>query len=273
MYVMVGVDGDVVWNAWMVLHGLAPRTMYASNRFSYVWVHGMALVLGTGRGGWWCCTPVVTGGHSRRGTVHSSMRPLSAYMQVHSGPLGGAPRRPWGMENPHGYNWCWLGTTLQCVLVASGGHEGQHAGCLDEEGVRGPLWQGVVAHGGGGAYNPQDIAERLAMEDAMCETVCRCSGRCKGKAPAPKFQWMRQAEMPECWKYMVPKLTAAGVVALSCCLSYEQFWRYCGACGVKVLREGGRDSHASADIACDEPGTECATTCEGGNEGETGWVT
>ena len=45
--------------------------------------------------------------------------------------------------------------------------------------------------------------------------------------------------MPECWKYMVPKLTAAGVVALSCCLSYEKFWQYCGACGVKVLREGG----------------------------------
>ena len=36
---------------------------------------------------------------------------------------------------------------------------------------------------------------------------------------------------------------------------------------------GGGDSHASADIACDEPGTECATACEGGNEGETGWVT
>ena len=73
----------------------------------------------------------------------------------------------------------------------------------------------------------------------MCETVCRCSGRCKCKAPAPKFQWMRQAEMAECWKYMVPKVTAAGVVALSCCLSYEQFWQYCGASAVKVLREGG----------------------------------
>ena len=46
--------------------------------------------------------------------------------------------------------------------------------------------------------------------------------------------------MPECWKYMVPKLTAAGVVALSCCLWYEQLWQYCGACGVKVLREGGK---------------------------------
>ena len=135
VYLMVRVDGDVVCSAWMVLHGMAPRTMYASNRFSYVQVHGMALVLGTGRGGWWCCTPVVTGGHSRRGTVHSSMRPHSAYMQVHSGPLGGALRRPWGMENPYGYNWCWLGTTPQCLLVASGGHGGQHAGCLDKEGV------------------------------------------------------------------------------------------------------------------------------------------
>ena len=135
MYLMVQVDGDVVCSAWIVLHGMAPRTMYASSPFSYVGVHGMALVLGTGRGSWWWCTPVVTGGHSRRGTVHSSMRPHSAYMQVHSGPLGGAPRRPWGMENPYGYNWCWLGTTLQCLLVVSGGHGGQHAGCLDEEGV------------------------------------------------------------------------------------------------------------------------------------------
>ena len=96
MYVMVQVDGDVVCSAWMVLRGMAPRTMYANNRFWYVRVHGMALVLGMGRGGWWCCTPVVTGEHSRHGTVHSSMRPHSGYMQVHSGPLGGGPRRPWG---------------------------------------------------------------------------------------------------------------------------------------------------------------------------------
>ena len=107
----------------------------------------------------------------------------------------------------------------------------------------------------------------------MCETVCRCSGRCKCKAPAPKFKWMRQAEMAECWKYMVPKLTAAGLVALSCCLSYKQFWQYCGACGVKFLREGGGDNHASAGIACDESGAECAKAREGGNEGATGWVT
>ena len=168
-------------------------------------------------------------------TVHSSMRPHSAYMQVHSGPLVGAPRRPWGMENLYRYNWCWLGTTLQCLLVASGGHGGQHAGCLDEEVVWRPLWQDVVAHGGDGADNPRDIIERLGLEGAMCETVCRCIGRCKCKAPAPKFQWLRQPEMVECWKYMVPKLTAAGVVDLSCCLSYEQFWQHCG---LKVQREG-----------------------------------
>ena len=172
MYVMVRVDGDVVCSAWMVLRGMAPGTMYANNRLWYVRVHGMALVLGTGRGGWWCYTPVVTGEHFRHRIAHSSMRPRSAYMQVHSGPLGGAPRRPWGMEIPYGYNWSWLGTTLQCLFVASGGHGGQHPECLDEEGVWGTLWQDVVAHVGGGAYNPQDIAERLALEGAMCETVC-----------------------------------------------------------------------------------------------------
>ena len=112
MYVMVKVDGDVVCSAWMVLHGMAQRMMYPSNWFSCVRVRGMALVHGTGRGGWWCYTLVVTGGHSRHGIVHSSMRLHSAYMQVHSGPLGGAPRRPWGMENPSGFNRCWLGTTL-----------------------------------------------------------------------------------------------------------------------------------------------------------------
>ena len=100
MYVMVRVNGDVVCSAWIVLPGTAPHTMYPNNRFSYVREHGMALVPGTGRGGWWCYTPVVTGEHSRNGIVHSSMRLHSAYMQVHSGPLGGAPRRPWGMGNP-----------------------------------------------------------------------------------------------------------------------------------------------------------------------------
>ena len=221
---MVKVDGDVVCSAWMVLPGMSQRMMYPNNRFWYARVHGIALVHGTGRGGWWCYTSVVTGEHSRHGIVHSSMRLHSAYMQVHSGQLGGAPRRPWAMEKPSGYNWCWLGTTLQCLLVASGGHGGQHPQCVDDGGVWDALWQDVVAHVGSAAYNPQDIAETLAQEGAMCATVCRCSARCKCKAPTPKFQWMQQAEMPECWKYMVAKLTAAGVVDLSCCLSYEQFW-------------------------------------------------
>ena len=43
---------------------------------------------------------------------------------------------------------------------------------LGRGGCLGTIVAGVVAHGGGGAYNPQDIGERLAMEDAMCETVC-----------------------------------------------------------------------------------------------------
>ena len=114
---------------------------------------------------------------------------------------------------------------------------------------------------------------RTLLKGAMCETVCRCSGRCKCKAPAPKFQWMRQAEMAEYWKYMVPKLTAAGVVDLSCCLSYEQFWQRCGECRVKVLREGGGDRHDSTGTPCDESGAECATAREGGNEGATCWPT
>ena len=246
MYVMVKVEGDVVCSAWMVLPGMAQHMMYPSNRFWYLWVHGMPLVIGTGRGGWWCYPPVVTGGQPRHGIVHSSMRLHSAYMQVHSGPLGGAPRRPWGMANPSGYNWCWLGTTLQCLLVLSGGHGGQRAQCLDDGGVWGTLWQDVVAHVRSDAYNPHDIAERLAQEGAMCATVCGC------KAPTPKFQWMQQAEMPECWKYMVAKLTAAGVVDLSCCLSYEQFWQGRDIEGERMGdtgREGGRDTEREREWA------------------------
>ena len=54
--------------------------------------------------------------------------------------------------------------------------------------------------------------------------------------------------MAECWKYMVPKLTAAGVVALSSCLSYEEFWQSCGACGVKVLVGGGGGTGMPAQV-------------------------
>ena len=73
----------------------------------------------------------------------------------------------------------------------------------------------------------------------MCVIVCRCSGHCKCKAPTPKFHWKQQAEMPECWKYVVAKLTAARVVDLSLCVSYEQLWQRCGECNVMVIREGG----------------------------------
>ena len=88
---MVKVDGDAVCSARMVLHGRVQHMMCHSNRLWYVQVHGMPPVHDTGRGGWWWWyTLVVNGGHSHHGTVHSSMRLHSAYMQVHSGPLGGA---------------------------------------------------------------------------------------------------------------------------------------------------------------------------------------
>ena len=184
---MVKVDGDAVCSAWMVLRGTVQHMMYHSNQLWYVQLHCMPLVHGMGRGGWWCHTLVVTSRHSHHGLVHSSTRLHSAYVQVHSGALGGAPRRPWGMENPLGYNQCWLGTTLQCLLVASGGHGAQHPQCLDDGGVWGTLWQDVVANLGRRVYNPQAIAERLAVEGCMCVTMCQCSGHCKCKAPTPKF--------------------------------------------------------------------------------------
>ena len=59
------------------------------------------------------------------------------------------------------------------------------------------------------------------------------------QSPCTKIPMDAAGRDAECWKHMVRKLTAAGVVALSCCLSYEQFWQYCGACGVKVVWEGG----------------------------------
>ena len=88
-------------------------------------------------------------------------------------------------------------------------------------------------------YNPHAIAERLAEEGGRCVTLCSCSGHCKCTAPTPKFEWKQQAEMPECRKYIMAKLKAAGVVDLSCCLSYEQLWQRFRECIVKVLRKGG----------------------------------
>ena len=105
----------------------------------------------------------------------------------------------------------------------------------------------------------------------MCVTVRRCNGHCKCKAPTLKFQCKQQAEMPECWKYMVAKLTGARVVDLSCCLSYEQLWQRCGECNVRVLREGGGDGHDITGTACDESGAKCAKRCRRGNEGSNCW--
>ena len=104
MCTVVKVDGDVECHAWMVLHGMVQYMMHHSNRLWYVQVHGMQHVHGMGTGSWWCYSPVVIGRQSHHGTVRSSMKLHSAYMQVHSGPLGGAPRRPWGIQNPQGYN-------------------------------------------------------------------------------------------------------------------------------------------------------------------------
>ena len=77
--------------------------------------------------------------------------------------------------------------------------------------VLGTSWQDVLANVGMDLYNPQASAERLTEEGGMCVAVCQCNGHCKYQAPTPKFQWKQQAEMPDCWKYMVAKLTAAGL--------------------------------------------------------------
>ena len=80
MCVVAKMDGDVVCNAWMVLHGMVQHMMYHNNQLWYVQVHGMPPVHGMGRGCWWCYTLVVIGGRSHHGTVHSSTRLHSAYV-------------------------------------------------------------------------------------------------------------------------------------------------------------------------------------------------
>ena len=141
---------------------------------------------GMGRGGRWCYTHVMIGGHSHYGTVRSSMKLISAYMQVHSGALGGASLRPWGIETPQGHNWCWLGTTLQGLFEACGAHGAQYPQYLDDWGIWWMFWQNILAHEGG-VYIPRAIAKRLAEEGRMAVAVCRCSGLFKCKRPTPKF--------------------------------------------------------------------------------------
>ena len=80
MCVVVKVCGAAACSAWMVLHGMVQHMMYQSKRLWYVEVHGMPPVHGMGRGGWWCYTLLVNGGHSHHGTVHSPTRLHSAYV-------------------------------------------------------------------------------------------------------------------------------------------------------------------------------------------------
>ena len=56
----------------------------------------------------------------------------------------------------------------------------------------------------------------------MVVAMCQCTRHCKCKPRA--FKWEQQIEMAECWKHMEAKLTAARVVDLTRCLSYEHLW-------------------------------------------------
>ena len=69
MCVVVGLEGDVECNAWMVSHGTVQRMMCRSNPLWYALVHGMQHVCGNGRGGWWYDTHMVIGTLSQHGTV------------------------------------------------------------------------------------------------------------------------------------------------------------------------------------------------------------
>ena len=163
----------------------------------------------------------------------------SACLQVSGSPQGGARQRPCGMANPPSHIWCWLGTTLQCLLLAYGGQEAFHDECPDDVAVWATRWGDIVAGMTGVVYRPHAVARLLADEGQPTVTVCQCSGRCQCVRRAPKFEWMQQSQMAECWKHMVPKLVRAGVRSLSDCLSHEQWWQRCPVCDVKVHQAGG----------------------------------
>ena len=143
------------------------------------------------------------------------------------------------MANPMQHNWCWLGTTLQCLLLASGRQGCRHDQCPDDLAEWASLWEEVVAGTSNAAvYHPGAIARRLEEEGRVPVTVCQCAnGRCRCKKPM--FQWKQQSEMTTCWKHMVPKLAGAGVHRLFECMSDEQWWQRCPSCDKKVLRNGG----------------------------------
>ena len=84
-----------------------------------------------------------------------------------------------------------------------------------------------MVHKGSRAYNPRTIFERLAEDGGIAVAVCRDIGHGKCKPAAPKFQMKQQSGMTICWKHMVAKLKAAGVVELACCLSYKELWQPC----------------------------------------------
>ena len=143
------------------------------------------------------------------------------------------------MANPPSHNWCWLGTTLQCLLLASDGQEAFHDECPDDAAVWATSWADIVAGMTGAVYRPHAVTRLLADEGQQTVTVCQCSGRCQCVRRAPKFEWMQKSEMAESWKHMVPKLVRAGVRSLSDCLSHEQWWQRCPVCDVKVHQAGG----------------------------------
>ena len=199
----------------------------------------MPLAHGRGTGDWWCFTPVENGRVCLHRTASSCTNMPSAYLQVSGGPQGGARQRPCGMANPPSHNWCWLGTMLQCLLLGSGGQEAVHDECPDDVAVWATLLGDIVASMTGAVYRPNAVARLLADEGQPNVTVCQCSGWCQCVRRAPKFEWMQQSEMAECWKHMVPKLVRAGVRSLSDYLSHEQWWQRCLACDKKIHQAGG----------------------------------
>ena len=123
------------------------------------------------------------------------------------------------MAHPASDNWCWLGTTLHCLVLASGGLEPFHDECPYDVAVWATLWGDIVASMTGAVYPPNAVARLLADEGQPTATVCQCSGWCPFVRRAPKFEWMQQSKMAECWKHMVPKLVRASVrFYLTACL-------------------------------------------------------
>ena len=129
---------------------------------------------GKGTGDWWCFTALENGRVCLHRGASSCTNMPSACLQVTGGPQGGARQRPCGMANPPSHNWCWLGTTLQCLLLASGGKDAFHDECPDDVVVWATLWGDIVASMSGAVYRPNAVARLLAMTDSqvlLCASV------------------------------------------------------------------------------------------------------